>query len=270
MPVAICNGLRLYYELHGTGTPLCLIEGLGYASWMWRHTVGPLAERHRVLLYDNRDVGQSQRVEQAYAVRDLAEDLAGLLHALAIRRCHVLGVSLGGYVAQEFALAYPERLWGLVLVSTSCGGREALPIPHETALGMAPDPSLPPEQRLRRSMALAFAPGYIEAQPEVFDDFIRTRLANPQEAAAWLRQAGAGATFDAADRVAGISAPTLVVHGDLDRVVPVGNAGLLAARLPGARLALLPGGGHLAFVEQAELFNRTVLGFLNQVEERRS
>jgi pimeloyl-ACP methyl ester carboxylesterase len=266
MPRAEVNGVGLHYEIHGRGTPLCLVEGLGYASWMWRDQVETFAASHRLLVYDNRDVGQSDRVAQPYTTRDLADDLAGLLTVLGIERTHLLGVSLGGYVAQEFALAYPERLWGLVLVSTAVGGAEMVPIPAETQRLMVPDPELPPEQRLRRAMAVAFAPDYVEAQPKVFDDFIRDRLASPQEAVAWGRQAAAGATFAAGDRLAAIKAPTLILHGDRDRVVPVENARLLAARLPRAEVVLLPGGGHLAFIEQAENFNRAVLAFLARVE----
>ncbi|MHB1134438.1 MAG: alpha/beta fold hydrolase [Chloroflexota bacterium] len=266
MPYVESNGLRLYYELHGAGTPLCLVEGLGYASWMWRRQVVALAVRHRLLLYDNRDVGQSERCAAPYTARDLAGDLVGLLDALGIARAHLLGVSLGGYIAQEFALAYPERVWGLVLVATAAGGQEMAPIPAETARLMVPDPNLPPEQRLRQAMAVAFAPGWTEANPELFDQFIRLRLANPQEPEAWLRQAGAGAAFAAAGPSAAPAAPTLVVHGEEDRVLPVANALLLAARLPQSELVLIPGGGHLAFIEQADLFNNIVLEFLARIE----
>ncbi len=262
MPYAEANGLRLYYELRGQGSPLTLIEGIGYASWMWFRQLPPLSARHRVLVYDNRDVGQSERVEVPYTVRDMAEDLAALLDVLGIDRTHLLGISMGGFIAQEFALAHPERVDRLVLACTAFGGPEMVPIPEETRRLMAPDPSLQPEERIRKAMAPAFAPGYAEAHPEVVDEIVRMRLAALQPPEAWLRQALAVASFDSSTRLGELSVPTLILHGDQDRVVPVENGHLLAQRIPGSRLLLLPGGGHLVFIEQAERFNQMVLAFL--------
>lgn len=271
VPYAGVNGLRLYYELHGSdprgmGAPLCLVEGTGYATWMWHHQVGPLAARHRVLIYDNRDAGLSDQVEQPYTIRDMAADLRGLLDFLGIEHAHVLGVSLGGFIAQELALAQPERLRGLVLVGTGFGGPEMIPVPPEALQRMIPDPQLSPEARVRWAMPFAFAPGYPESHPAVFEELVRLRLRQPQAPEASVRQVRAAAGFDASARLGAIVTPTLVLHGDADRVVPVENARLLAARLPHAELRIIPGGGHLVFVEQADLFNQTVLDFLSRVD----
>ncbi len=266
MPYARANGLQLYYELHGQGTPLCLIEGIGYATWMWLRQLEALAGRHQVLIYDNRDVGRSDLAEQPYTIADMAADLAGLLDALGMGRVHVVGVSMGGFIAQEFALAYGERVRGLVLVGTHFGGAEAVPVPAEALQRMYPDQEMPPQERLRWAMAYAFAPGYAESHPELVDGLIRARLALPQVAEAWLRQANASRDFDTSARLGGLAGRTLVVHGEQDQVVPVANAQLLAERLPRAELAILPGGGHLVFIEQAERFNALVLDFLARVE----
>ncbi len=262
MPYAEANGIRLYYELLGKGPPLALVEGLGYASWMWFRQAAPLAAHHRLLVYDNRDVGQSDKPGAHYTIRDMADDLAALLSALGIPHTHLMGVSMGGLVAQEFALAYPDRLEKLVLVGTHFGGPEMVPIPPETQALMVPDISLSPVERIRKAMAVAFAPGYAEGHPEVIDTIVAMRLPSLQPHASWVRQAQAGARFDTSTRLGEIAAPTLVVHGDLDRVVPVENARMLAQRLPHAELLVLPGGGHLLFIEQADRFNRAVLDFL--------
>ncbi len=262
MPYAQSNNTRIYYEIHGQGPPLTLVEGIGYASWMWFRQIDPLASHHRLLIYDNRGVGLSDHPDQSYTIRDMADDLAGLLDAVGISCTHLLGVSMGGFIAQEFAIAYPERLHRLALASTAFGGPKMVPIPSETQQSMIPDPSLPPEERIRKVMSLAFAPGYAETHPEIVDTVLGMRLKALQPYDAWQRQAGAIANFDLSDRLSQLLTPTLILHGDADRVVPVENAHLLAEQLPYAKLTILPGGGHLVFIEQAERFNQAVMDFL--------
>ncbi len=264
MPYAEVNGLSLYYELHGQGPPICLVEGIGYASWLWRSQIGPLSAKHQVLLFDNRDVGKSDRASRPYTTRELADDVAGLLNTLGIERAHLLGVSMGGFVVQEFALAYPGRALSLILVGTLFGGKDIIPIPTETQRQLIPDRSLSPEGRLRAAMTLAFAPGYADGHPELLDEIVQARLPHLQPREAWLRQVGASFGFDVSQKLGAIAAPTLVVHGDQDRVVPVENGRLLASRIPGAELQILAGGGHLVLIEQATRFNQLVLDFLSR------
>lgn len=262
MPLIQANGIGIYYELNGEGSPLVLIEGIGYATWMWFRQVGPLSAEHKLLTYDNRGVGSSDKPDVDYTLRDMADDLAALLDTLGIERASVLGISMGGMIAQEFALDYPSRVERLILASTHHGGTDFVPIPEETAKLMAPDISLPPPARIRNAMAPAFAPGWADSHPAVIDTIVFMRLAAVQPPDAWLRQARAVAGFDASERLGEIKAPTLILHGDQDRVVPVGNAHLIARRMPAASLRILSGGGHLAHIEQADLFNQAVLDFL--------
>src|SRR5579883_1563623 len=137
MPFAEVNNLRLWYEISGDGTPLCLIEGLGYASWMWHYQAAPFSARHRLLVFDNRDVGRSDRARLPYMIKDLADDLVGLLDVVGIERAHVLGVSMGGFAAQELALAYPERVASLILVATAFGGPEMVTLSIEAQRRMS-------------------------------------------------------------------------------------------------------------------------------------
>ncbi len=262
MPQIQANGINLYYELYGDGPPLVLIEGIGYATWMWFRQVGPLSAANRLLIYDNRGVGNSEKPEVDYTLQDMADDLLGLLDALGIQKATVLGLSMGGTIAQQFTLSYPERVERLILASTHLGLKAMIPIPEEAARLMVPDTSLPPAARIRKAMAPAFAPGWAEAHPGIVDAIVFMRLAAVQPPDAWLRQWNAGATFDSVDRIASISVPTLIMHGDQDRVVPVGNAHMIAGRLPEAELRIFQGGGHLVHIEQSELYNRTVLDFL--------
>lgn len=254
--------INLYYERHGRGEPLLLIEGLGYASWMWYRQVPELSRHFEVIVFDNRGVGGSDMPDEKYALADMAGDAAGLLSALGIPRAHLLGASMGGFIAQEMALRYPEKVDRIVLGCTSFGGRESIPIPEETRKAMFEVDGLDPEEVLRRNMALAFSPGYMKNNRGDFDRLISVRLANPVPRYSWLRQAEAALGHDTSSRLREITQPALVCTGDLDRVVPMENSVMLAARLPDARLEIFRGAGHLFFIEQPEAFNQMVMEFL--------
>ena len=268
MPVARVNDIDLYYEEHGEGPHLALIEGTGYHTWMWYRQLPALTPHFRVLIYDNRGVGRSDKPPGPYSHEQNADDLVGLLDFLGWDRTHVLGISMGGFIAQEFALKYPGRLDALVLVATAFGGPHMAPVPAEAIRAMLPDPNLTPEERIRRGMRIAFSdPTWPEQHPEEFEQIVRWRLeyVPPPEAAA--AQVMAGATFNTEQRLGEVTAPTLIVAGDADRVVPARNAELLAERIPAAELAIMPGGGHLAFIDHADQFNQLVLNFLTRVDQ---
>ena len=126
MGYASNNGVRIYFEEWGEGEPLLLIMGLGYTLDMWHRLRGPLAENHRVVAFDNRGVGKSDVPEPPYTVAEMATDAIAVLDAVGIRKAHVLGASLGGVIAQEVALSYPDRVISLILGCTSCGGPDAV------------------------------------------------------------------------------------------------------------------------------------------------
>jgi pimeloyl-ACP methyl ester carboxylesterase len=240
-----------------------LIEGLGYDSWMWYRQLPAFSRRFRVLVYDNRGVGRSGKPPGPYTHAQNAADLAGLLDYLGGQRAHVLGISMGGFIAQEFALAYPGRVAGLVLGCTGFGGPHMVPVSPEAQRALLPAPDLAPAEKIRRSMPIAFGnQRWPEEHREEFQQIIGWRLAYPQPPDAAVAQAMAALTFDTESRLGTISAPTLVIAGTADRVVPPENSRLLAAAIPGARLALLECAGHLMFIEAYERFNREVVEFL--------
>ena len=245
--------MKIAWERHGAGAPLLLIHGLGYARWGWEPVLEPLARSFEVLLFDNRGIGESDAPPGPYTVADLAADALQVLDEAGVARAHVLGTSLGGMVAQELALTAPERVHRLVLACTTPGGSESFPMPEQTVELMASGASL------RQFVENALAP---DADAELVERILRHRDATAQPLAAWLAQAAAGAGFDALDRVEGIAAPTLVLHGTEDAVVDSRNTALLALRIPDARVELFPGGGHLFFWEQPERFVSVVTEFL--------
>lgn len=194
----------------------------------------------------------------------LADDTAALLHALGIEQSHILGVSFGGFVAQEFALAYPEATRTLSLCCTSFGGPKHVAPSMETLTAVLSTDGFNTEARVRRNLMPAFSPDFARDHPDEVDEVIKLRLGNPVVEEAYRAQLKAGIGFDAESRVAAINAPTLVLSGDADAIVPVQNSRNLAAQIPGARLRLVAGGSHLFFIERPDEFNQIVVEFLGQ------
>lgn len=254
------NGdVRIAYEVHGEGPALLLIHGLGYGRWGWAPVLEPLASRFRVIVFDNRGMGESDKPAGPYTAAELADDAAAVLDAAGQREAHVVGTSLGGMVAQELALVHPKRVANLVLACTTPGGERAFPYPEPTQRLFAEAASLDPALALRRFVENALAPG---APRELVNRIFELRLSNPPDPVGWQAQAGAAQAFDANGRLAAIASPTLVVHGTEDQVVDVRNAQLLAEAIPNARVELVPGAGHLLFWEQPERFVELVTEFV--------
>jgi pimeloyl-ACP methyl ester carboxylesterase len=249
--------VKIAWESRGTGAPLVLVQGLGYARWGWDPVVPGLAERFRVLTFDNRGIGESDKPAGPYTAREMVADALQVLDEAGVARAHVVGASLGGMIAQEVAASAPGRVDKLVLCSTTPGGPDAVPMPEVTVRLLAEAATLAPEVALRRFVENALGAG---APRELVDEITARRLENPPDPAGWQAQAAAGTTFPGVDGA--ITAPTLVIHGTDDTVVDHRNAELLAARIPGARIELIPGGGHLFFWEQPAAFVRIVSEFL--------
>ena len=254
--------MKLAWERHGSGPPLLLIHGLGYARWGWEPVLPGLAERYDIVLFDNRGIGESDAPPGPYSVVEMAADAVQVLDEAGIERAHVVGTSLGGMIAQELALTHAERVDRLVLACTTPGGPKAHPMPQVTVALMAEASTLEPAVALRRFVENALAPASVAAHPELVDRIMAHRLATAQQPAAWAAQASAGATFDAYDRLGALAAPTLVQHGGEDVVVDPQNADLLVELLPDARIEPFPGTGHLFFWEEPERFVASVSAFL--------
>ena len=262
MPVARNGNVELNYEVHGDGEPLLLLQGLGYGIWGWWKQIGDLSRDHRLIVFDNRGVGGSSKVTEPYTVDDMADDAAAVLDAAGADSAYVAGISLGGLIAQSLAARYPDKVRRLVLISTTHGGPEAVPVPPETAAIMLdPGEDLTPEQKIRRNMPPAFRPGWVEAHPDEFDEIVALRVGNIPPWDAYVAQATAGGTADTTGLIGKIGAPTLIVHGTEDRVVPFGNAELLASKIAGAKVEVLSGAGHVVMIEEPDRLHGLIRGF---------
>ena len=244
------------------GTVL-LLTGLAAKRLGWFRQLEQFGRYYRTIALDHRDTGDSDEVIEAYTISDLADDAATVLKALGVQRVHIVGISLGGFVALQFALRYPELVDKLVLTSTSAGGSTHVP-PSEEMMEMLGRSREGVEigELARKNYASIMAPGYAESHPEDLERIAEIARYRPQSPAAYLRQLQAGMTYDVAQQLDRISIPTLVIHGELDPLVPVENGRYLAQNIKEARLILYPHVGHIPIIECAEEYNRDVLAFL--------
>lgn len=261
--LAQSGDVRIAYEVHGDGEPLVLVHGLAYDRFGWGRLPELLAERFRVVLLDNRGVGESDAPAGPYTVAQLAEDVLAVLDDAGIERTNLFGVSLGGYVAQEVALAHPERVERLVLCSTAPGGARAHPMPQRSVDVFARYPTMEREAGLRLFVENSLGDRGVAEEPQLVEEIFAYRLEHAPAVEAWQAQAAAGATYDNSDRVSGIDVPTLVLHGDGDHVVDPRNAEVLGALVPGARVEVVPGRGHLLIWEDSERVAQLVTEFLS-------
>ena len=215
MALASVNGVELYYEIHGTGPALLLVPGLGADTRLFGGVIGPLATTHRVIVFDPRGAGRSEKPPGPYTIDQMADDALGLLDLLELGRLVVVGYSMGGRIALSLALNHSERVRGLVLAATSANTSATRVL-------------------TRRWLALE----------------VLSRLPTPgdrQPRWAWECQRKASASYDAASRLGEIAVPTLILHGRHDHMVPLAQAQEMHHAISGSSLTVVPG-GHISLV----------------------
>jgi pimeloyl-ACP methyl ester carboxylesterase len=266
MPFARSNGINLYYEIHGHGEPLVLIAGIGYSLWIWHRMIPYLEKSAQVIAFDNRGVGKSDKPPGPYSAQVMADDTAGLLDTLGIPKATVLGHSMGGFVAQAMALEHPGKIGRLVLCSTNFGGPHHIPVTPQ-AMAVLSDVSGDPAERFRRGIEVSVAPGWAELHPERVQEWIDYRMQNPIEPVPYQAQLAVGlslipeeASFEY--KLKDLKSPTLILFGKHDKVVPPGNANLLAKQIPGSRVKILPDAGHFFPIEAPEAATAAILEFM--------
>jgi 3-oxoadipate enol-lactonase len=264
MPTVRVRGVNLYYESHGGGEPLLMMMGLGGSALAWEPAlIADLARAFRPIVYDNRGTGRSDKPNEEYLIEGLAADAAALLDALGLARAHIFGVSMGGMVAQEFALHYPARVQTLTLGCTTAGGRNAVPAPPASmAILMAPRNGLSDADLIRRAWPLNYTPAYLQSHGAELEQAIVRVLAYPTPAFAYKRQLDATFKVKTYDRLPEIKAPTLVISGDGDALMPARNSEIIAGRIPGAQVRLIPNASHLFFNQEREAFVAALVPFL--------
>jgi 3-oxoadipate enol-lactonase len=250
MPFASLADITIHYQLLGDGEPLLLIMGYRGSSFMWGEELLALLARHfHVIAFDNRGTGLSDQPNTAYTMATLADDAAGLLSHLGIARANIFGVSMGGMIAQELALRHPKRVKRLILGCSSCGGPQAMIAPLEVLEQFLAAPHLCREEAVRRQWPAIFSAGFVAQRPGVLDYLTARALAYPTPLHTAVRQMLAMQRFTTYGRLGQIIAPTLVVTGDADILIPPANSTLLVERIPGAALHVMPGVAHGFFWE---------------------
>jgi 3-oxoadipate enol-lactonase len=255
------DGARIWWTAEGSGEPLVLVMGLGYPSDMWHRLLPALAGRYRVIRLDNRGAGRTGDVPGApYTVETMAGDLLAVMDAAGELSAHVFGVSMGGLIAQEAALTAPDRVRSLILGCTHPGVAHAVLSPDALAM-LASRAQLSPEQAANQSLPFNYAPSTPRRRIEE-DWAVRMPLAS--SSAGYSAQLRGTATWSGLERLPTLRVPTLVLHGEQDRLVPVANGRSIAEEVPGAELVVIPGANHLFFTDAPEETVSVLLDWLSR------
>jgi len=231
-----------------------MIHGLGAnLDWWEPRMVQELSKRFMTVLFDNRGAGRTDVSDRSYTIRLFADDTAGLMDALGISRAHVLGISMGGRIAQELVLNYPGKVEKLVLCSASCGGKEAVPPSAEIRRMLAADRSA--------AAHAAVTEDFVKNNSDVVEATRRRVLKAPISDEAYRRQMSASLESHTYDRLSQIRVPTLILHGRKDVLFPPENGRILAEAIPGAELVYFERSGHALLEEMEEVIN-AVMSFL--------
>jgi len=263
VPVTITENTSIDYDVQGEGPPLMLVNGLGFGRWGWFKQLPAFSRHFKTITFDVRGERDLRN-----GVVDLTGEVVALLDHLGVGKTHVLGTSLGGFVAQELALSRPDLVDRLVLVCTSYGGRGPEAMSPGAMADMMGLGAFSAEAAARKALEAATGEVYRAEKRDEFEQIVRWRLADSPSVASYYEQAMAGARFDHSGDVGRITSPTLVIHGAQDRYVPPANARAMAEAIPGAKLKVLDDAGHLVFIERFADVNREVVRFLKSGEDR--
>jgi len=259
VPFADNHGVNIFWRENGSGEPLLLIMGLGYTSDMWCHMEPGLAEHFRVIVFDNRGVGESDTVPGPHLIGTMASDAAAVLDAAGVAAAHIFGVSMGGYIAQEIALIYPERVRSLIVGCASCGGENAVPAKQKVWDVASARLKMAPEEGVRALVPFIYDPATQKERIEI-DMAIRLRKYPSRES--YLAQLEGIFQWESYTRLANLRAPTLVIHGEHDQLVPPENGRMLADMIPGAQLKMLANASHMFTTDQPDEAIASILDFL--------
>jgi 3-oxoadipate enol-lactonase len=267
MPYAMNGPLRLYYESTGQGPAVLLILGQGMSIEAGHRTIERLASQFRVIAFDNRDVGRSDRTPLPYLAWQMAGDAIAVLNAVRVPRAHVYGISLGGMVAQELALRHKQRVQRLVLGATTPGGPRAIPQDPAVLTFFTRVGAMGPEEAEWAAVPYGYGERTRREHGQRIAEDIAHRLRHPIDPLAYLHQVAVAASHNTYGRLGDIAAPTLVMHGGQDRLQSPKNARVLAEAIPHAKLTLWPDAGHLHTTDEPDA-DLEVVRFLERSPSR--
>lgn len=259
MPFAINNGVRIHWEDTGSGPPLLLIMGLGYSHEMWHRTTPLVSQQFRTILFDNRGVGKSDVPAGPYPITTMAADAAAVLDAAGIESADVYGVSMGGMIAQEFALQYPGRVRKLILGCTAPGGPKVVRADPEVNQVLLMRGNMSIEEGIEAMVPYIYDAGTPRSR---IDEDLAIRRRTYPKAEAYTAQLQGILAWESYSRLNQIKAPTLVIHGETDRLVPPGNGRLIAESIAGSKLVMIPHASHIYMTDQPETSHKAVMDFL--------
>lgn len=253
MAKAAVRGTELHYERDGSGEPLLLIQGMSGTHVAWGEAFkGALEESFDVVAFDNRGIGLSERISEPFTIAEMAEDTAALLDELGWESAHVLGISMGGMIAQELALAHPGRLRSLSLGCTYCGGPGSQLMPQENAEKLlAGFASGDRDKAIRAGYEVNLSPSF-RADENAFAAFHEMATSVPAAREIIQLQLQAIVGHDTSARLSEVAVPTLIVHGTVDGVLPCANGEMIAGLMPSARFETLTDVGHMFWWEQPQ------------------
>ncbi|TFF92798.1 alpha/beta hydrolase [Candidatus Thorarchaeota archaeon] len=270
MPYADVGDIEIYYEIHGPpeAPPLVLIGGWASYRWIWFRQIPTLKEKYRCIVFDNRGAGRSSKPDYPYTIEMFAKDTVGLMDALEIDKAHILGISMGGLIAQQIAISYPNRLRSLIVVSSHFGGPNHATIDDRTlALLVAlPTETISMEQAREMRYRATFSTQFLEENRHIIEQIDQWAEKYPTPLYAQVHQSAATSAFNSESQLGQITAPTLVLHGDKDKAVPTENGRLIAEKIPNSELLLLEGASHFCIIEKYQEFNNEVMKFIDKIE----
>ena len=268
MPTIMAGEISLEYYVEGDGPPLLLIRGFTADCSNWGDRfLRPLQERFTCIRFSNRGTGLSDKPAEPTTIGQMADDAVALLDALDIERAHVFGVSMGGMIAQEIALNYADRVNGLVLGCTTPGGENAVDAGPDVMALITPAPGLSPDDQVRKARPAIVSPEFIDSDEEFLEEMLRLSLVNPTPLATVVQQMAAIREFDTFDRLPQVETPTLVIHGDADRLLPHENGVLIAGQIAGAEMKTIAGAGHVFFWEKPTESAEAISEFLARIPQ---
>ena len=264
------DGLKLRYEIRGSGEPVALIMGFSGSGRGWGEAFLKLMEaRFKIFVIDNRGTGESDKPDTEFTLGDMAADIAAVLDHAKTPRAHIFGISMGGMIAQEFALAYPDRTRGLVLGCTNCGASHSVPADPAAIANLIPAPGIDPIEQARRAFSVACGKAFLNsaAGQEILSEAIAEMGNYPiTPMHTFMRQGQAIGGFDSFARLGQIKSPTLIIHGDDDSIVPYPNADVLQGAIAGSKKHTLKAAGHMFFWEVPDEAARAAGDFLSAVK----